>query len=72
MFRTTFLGAAALGAAGALATATIAFAHITLGWKISKPPSGRSIQGRAAGFRTAAMAPPQWRSGCAYRRDIST
>ena len=30
MFRTTFLGAAALGAAGALASATIAFAHITL------------------------------------------
>ncbi|HWF96690.1 MAG TPA: DUF1775 domain-containing protein [Xanthobacteraceae bacterium] len=30
MFRTTLLGAAALGAAGALASATIAFAHITL------------------------------------------
>ena len=30
MFRTTFLGAAALGAASALASATIAFAHITL------------------------------------------
>src|ERR1700722_5836903 len=30
MFRTTFLGAAALGAAGALTSASIAFAHITL------------------------------------------
>jgi len=30
MFRTTLLGAAALGAAGALTSATIAFAHITL------------------------------------------